>query len=166
MCSPGSGSGSRFRFGYGSTYLIESGSNPNPDPKHDSRITFWGCEHCLGQPGGSHWPEPASDQSEIIKEINLNRRKRYRYAVSKVNFHHCVQMQSQQIILVSVCTHCTVPRRCRIFAIRCQSLFCTGTGGAVCKGATPSVEQPGGRGFKPRLRSFFDKEISTYSSPL
>jgi hypothetical protein len=32
----------------------------------------------------------------------------------------------------------------------------TGTGGAVCTGtggagATPSVEQPGGRGFKPRL---------------
>jgi hypothetical protein len=24
----------------------------------------------------------------------------------------------------------------------------TGTGGAVCKGATPSVEEPGGRGFK------------------
>ncbi len=32
----------------------------------------------------------------------------------------------------------------------------TGTGGAVCKGATPSVEQPGGRGFKPRLRSLLD----------
>jgi hypothetical protein len=31
-----------------------------------------------------------------------------------------------------------------------------GTGGAVCKGATPSVEQPGGRGFKPRLRSLLD----------
>jgi hypothetical protein len=30
------------------------------------------------------------------------------------------------------------------------------TGGAVCKGATPSVEQPGGRGFKPRLRSLLD----------
>ncbi len=29
-------------------------------------------------------------------------------------------------------------------------------GGAVCKGATPSVEQPGGRGFKPRLRSLLD----------
>ncbi len=28
--------------------------------------------------------------------------------------------------------------------------------GAVCKGATPSVEQPGGRGFKPRLRSLLD----------
>ncbi len=27
----------------------------------------------------------------------------------------------------------------------------TGTGGAVCKGATPSVEQPGGRGFLARL---------------
>jgi hypothetical protein len=32
----------------------------------------------------------------------------------------------------------------------------TGTGGAVCKGATPSVEQPGGRGFKPWLRSLLD----------
>ena len=32
----------------------------------------------------------------------------------------------------------------------------TGTGGAVCKGATPSVEQPGGRGFKPRLRNLLD----------
>ncbi len=32
----------------------------------------------------------------------------------------------------------------------------TGTGGAVCKGATLSVEQPGGRGFKPRLRSLLD----------
>ncbi len=32
----------------------------------------------------------------------------------------------------------------------------TGTGGAVCKGATPSVEQPGGRGFKPRLQSLLD----------
>jgi hypothetical protein len=32
----------------------------------------------------------------------------------------------------------------------------TSTGGAVCKGATPSVEQPGGRGFKPRLRSLLD----------
>jgi hypothetical protein len=32
----------------------------------------------------------------------------------------------------------------------------TGTGGAVCKGATPSVEHPGGRGFKPRLRSLLD----------
>ncbi len=32
----------------------------------------------------------------------------------------------------------------------------TGTGGAVRKGATPSVEQPGGRGFKPRLRSLLD----------
>jgi hypothetical protein len=32
----------------------------------------------------------------------------------------------------------------------------TGTGGAVCKGATPSVEQPGGHGFKPRLRSLLD----------
>jgi hypothetical protein len=31
-----------------------------------------------------------------------------------------------------------------------------GTGGAVCKGATPSVEQPGGRGFKSRLRSLLD----------
>ncbi len=41
-----------------------------------------------------------------------------------------------------------------------------GTGGAVCKGATPSVEQPGGRGFKPRLRSLLDQEISIYSSPL
>jgi hypothetical protein len=30
------------------------------------------------------------------------------------------------------------------------------TGGAVCKGANPSVEQPGGRGFKPRLRSLLD----------
>jgi hypothetical protein len=33
---------------------------------------------------------------------------------------------------------------------------CTGTGGAVCNGATPSVEQPGGRGFKPRLRYLLD----------
>ncbi len=32
----------------------------------------------------------------------------------------------------------------------------TGTGGAVCKGATPSVEQQGGRGFKPWLRSLLD----------
>jgi hypothetical protein len=32
----------------------------------------------------------------------------------------------------------------------------TGTGGAVCKGATPSVEPPGGHGFKPRLRSLLD----------
>jgi hypothetical protein len=32
----------------------------------------------------------------------------------------------------------------------------TGTGGAVCKGATPSVEQLGGRVFKPRLRSLLD----------
>ena len=32
----------------------------------------------------------------------------------------------------------------------------TGTGGAVCKGVTPLVEQPGGRGFKPRLRSLLD----------
>jgi hypothetical protein len=32
----------------------------------------------------------------------------------------------------------------------------TGTGGTVWKGATPSVEQPGGRGFKPRLRSLLD----------
>ncbi len=32
----------------------------------------------------------------------------------------------------------------------------TGSGGAVCKGATPSVEQPRGRGFKPRLRSLLD----------
>ncbi len=32
----------------------------------------------------------------------------------------------------------------------------TGTGGAVCKGATPSVEQLGGRGFKPRLQSLRD----------
>ncbi len=32
----------------------------------------------------------------------------------------------------------------------------SGTGGTVCKGATPSVEQPGGRGFKPRLRSLLD----------
>jgi hypothetical protein len=30
------------------------------------------------------------------------------------------------------------------------------TGGAVCKGATPLVEQPGGRGLKPRLRSLLD----------
>jgi hypothetical protein len=30
------------------------------------------------------------------------------------------------------------------------------TGGAVCKGAIPSVEQLGGRGFKPRLRSLLD----------
>ncbi len=30
------------------------------------------------------------------------------------------------------------------------------TGGAVCKGATPSVEQPGGRGFKPWLRSLLN----------
>jgi hypothetical protein len=34
--------------------------------------------------------------------------------------------------------------------------YLTSTGGAVCKGATPSVEQPGGRGFKPRLRSLLD----------
>jgi hypothetical protein len=32
----------------------------------------------------------------------------------------------------------------------------TGYGGPVSKGATPSVEQPGGRGFKPRLRSLLD----------
>jgi hypothetical protein len=32
----------------------------------------------------------------------------------------------------------------------------SGTGGAVCKGATPSVEQPGGRGFKPWLQSLLD----------
>jgi hypothetical protein len=31
-----------------------------------------------------------------------------------------------------------------------------GTGGAVCKVATPSVEQLGGRGFKPWLRSLLD----------
>jgi hypothetical protein len=37
-----------------------------------------------------------------------------------------------------------------------KKFICTGTGGAVCKGATPSVEQPGGRGFKPRLRSLLD----------
>ena len=30
------------------------------------------------------------------------------------------------------------------------------SGGAVCKGATPLVEQPGGRGFKPRLQSLLD----------
>ncbi len=32
----------------------------------------------------------------------------------------------------------------------------TGSGGAVCKGATPSVEQPGGHGFKPWLQSLLD----------
>jgi hypothetical protein len=32
----------------------------------------------------------------------------------------------------------------------------SGTGGTVCKWATPSVEQPGGHGFKPRLRSLLD----------
>ena len=37
-----------------------------------------------------------------------------------------------------------------------ENMIFTGTGGAVCKGATPSVEQPGGRGFKPRLRSLLD----------
>jgi hypothetical protein len=59
----------------------------------DTRIISWGCEHCLGQPGVSHWPEPALDQSEIIKEINLNRGKRYRYAFSKVNF--CAQFPGE-----------------------------------------------------------------------
>jgi hypothetical protein len=39
----------------------------------------------------------------------------------------------------------------RFYSIK---LFCTG--GAVCKGATPSVEQPVGRGFKPRLQSLLD----------
>jgi len=32
----------------------------------------------------------------------------------------------------------------------------TGTVGAVCKGATPSVEQPGGCGFKPWLQSLLE----------
>jgi hypothetical protein len=32
----------------------------------------------------------------------------------------------------------------------------TGTGSAVCKEATPSVEQLGGCGFKPQLRSLLD----------
>jgi hypothetical protein len=35
-------------------------------------------------------------------------------------------------------------------------VFLSAGGGAVCKGATPSVEQPGGRGFKPRLRTLLD----------
>ncbi len=31
-----------------------------------------------------------------------------------------------------------------------------GTGRAGCKGATPLIEQLGGRGFKPQLRSLLD----------
>jgi hypothetical protein len=69
-------------------------------------------------------------------------------------------------VFSKVCNLCT--ERCRLYCrqsaaaldgrILCEHLLIPRAGicGAVCKGATPSVEQPGCRGFKPRLRSLLD----------
>jgi hypothetical protein len=56
-------------------------------------------------------------------------------------------------IKANICHNLTTYKR---IAVQGQNVVATGTGGAVCKGATPSVEQLGGRGFKPRLRSLLD----------
>jgi hypothetical protein len=61
------------------------------------------------------------------------------------------QFRIRNCYLIRYRTICDVQRD---FIIKLLKVF--RTGGAVCKGATPLVEQPGARGFKPRLRSLLD----------